>query len=114
MYCAECGKACGGTDGYCWSCGGTLAASSPPAADSDAIPSYLSWAAALLAFCWPAWPAAVTALVYASRAESRVKGGDAAGAREASHKAKAWCWISFGAGLILWAVVLALVVRLVD
>ena len=114
MYCPGCGEACEGADGYCWSCGRGLTAPSPPTADSDAVPSYLGWAAALLAFCWLAWPAAVTALVHASRAESRVKGGDPAGAREASRKAKEWCWIAFGAGLVLWAVVLTLVVYLVD
>jgi hypothetical protein len=112
VYCPQCGEACEEADGYCWSCGRRLALSSQPAADLEAIPSYLSWAAALLAFCWPAWPAAVTALVYASRAESRVTGGDLAGAREASRKAKQWCWITFGAGLILWEVALTLVVSL--
>jgi len=114
VYCPGCGEACEDADGYCWSCGRGLAASSPLAADLKAIPSYLSWAAALLAFCWPAWPAAVTALVYASGTESRLAGGDAAGAREASRKAKQWCWITFGAGLILWAVVLTLVAYLTD
>ncbi len=114
MYCPECGEACEDADGYCWSCGRGLTATSQPAADPDAIPSYLGWAAARLAFCWPAWPAAVTALVHASRAESRVAGGDPAGAREASRKAKQWCWVTLGAGLILWAVVLTLVVFLAN
>ncbi len=58
--------------------------------------------------------AAVTALVHASRAESRVAAGDPAGAREASRKAKQWCWVTLGAGLILWAVVLTLVMFLAD
>jgi hypothetical protein len=114
VYCRECGEACDDTDGYCWSCGRSLAPSAQSGLGSKAVPSYIGWAAALLAFCWPAWPAAVATLVHASRTESRLASGDLAGAREASRRARQWCWITLGAGLILWAVVLTLVAYLTD
>ena len=72
------------------------------------MPSYLGWAAALLALCWPAFWAAIPALVHAGRVEARLEAGDLAGAREASEKARTWCWVTFLAGLVLWAVFLAL------
>jgi hypothetical protein len=31
------------------------------------------------------------------------------GAREAARKAKQWCWVTFGTGLALWAVLLSLI-----
>ena len=73
------------------------------------VPTYLGWAAALLALCWPAWPAGIVALVYANRAEARLAEGDRAGAKQSSNKARTWCWITVGAGLVLWVVALGLV-----
>jgi hypothetical protein len=74
------------------------------------IPSYLGWAAALLACCWPAWPAGVAALVFASRAEARLAAGGLAEAQGYSRKAKIWCWITLVAGSILWTISLAIII----
>ena len=81
-----------------------------PIEPSARVPSYLGWAAAILTCCWPAWPAGVTALVFASRTESRLAAGDLAGARDYSRKAKTWCWVTLVAGLVLWVVILSVLI----
>jgi hypothetical protein len=83
-----------------------------PVVVAPSTPSYLGWAIALLVCCWPAWPAGVAAVVYAGRAEAGLAEGDAVGAWESSRKAKRWCWVTFGAGLVLWVVSLSLIVWL--
>jgi hypothetical protein len=82
----------------------------PPAAPR--VPDYLGWAAALLALCWPAFWAAIPALVFASRAESQLARGDIGGAWASASRAKTWCWVTFCAGCVLWVVILLLVVTL--
>jgi len=77
------------------------------------IPTHRGWAAALLALCWPAFWAAIPALVHANRAEERLAAGDTRGAWESSNKAKDWCWVAFAAGLLLWVLLLTLVNTLV-
>jgi len=82
-------------------------ATQAPVADPPDLPSYLGWAAALVALCWPAFWAGIPALVYAGRVESHLASGDISAARQASEKARNWCWVTFLAGLLLWAVALA-------
>jgi hypothetical protein len=86
-----------------------LATAPAYATETQEMPTYLGWASALLALCWPAFWAAVPALVHAARAESRLAAGDVRGAQKAAGQAKMWCWVAFGAGLVLWVVVLAVV-----
>lgn len=91
------------------------AAAPPPLAPTPQTPSissYLGWAAALMALCWPAFPAGIAALVYAGRTESRLAEGDIVDARCSSSKAKSWCWVTFGAGMVLWVVAMLLLVTL--
>ncbi len=87
---------------------------SPEVAQTETprVPSYLGWAAALTALCWPAFPAGVTALVYAGRAEALAAAGDSLGARASSARAKTWCWVTFWAGATLWLIALTLIVTL--
>jgi hypothetical protein len=86
-----------------------LATAPAYATEMPEVPTYLGWASALLALCWPAFWAAVPALTCAARAESRLTAGDVRGAQKAAGQAKMWCWVAFGAGLVLWVVVLAVV-----
>jgi hypothetical protein len=41
------------------------------------------------------------AIVFAAQVNSKLAAGDIAGAREASAKAKLFCWIAFGIGIAL-------------
>ena len=81
-----------------------------PTKPSARVPSYLGWAAAILTCCWPAWPAGVAALVFASRTESRLAAGNLAEAQEYSQKARTWCWVTLVAGLILWVILLSVLI----
>jgi hypothetical protein len=79
------------------------------------ISSYMGWAIATLILCF--WPTGIVAVVHASRVGNRLALGDYAGAQESSHKAKVWCWVTFGIGIawiviavILWVVAAAAVI----
>ena len=45
-------------------------------------------------------PFGIPAIVYAGQVNGKLAAGDVAGAQEASRKAKMWCWISFGLGIL--------------
>lgn len=77
----------------------------PVATPSYAPPkpaSNLVWAILALICC--CWPAAIPAIVYAAKVDSRYDAGDYAGAQEAADKTKTWLWVSFIAGLIAWGI----------
>ncbi len=55
-------------------------------------------------------PFGIPGIVYASKVDSLARAGDLMGAQDASHKAKFWCWMSFGFGLgfsILYLILVA-------
>ena len=57
---------------------------------------------ALLTF----FPTGIAAIVYAAKVNPALQLGDVAGALQASSKAKLFCWISLGIGIVLWLIVL--------
>ena len=69
------------------------------------IPSYMGWAIATLILCF--WPTGIVAVVYASQVGNKLAAGDIAGAQQASHRAKMWCWISFAIG-VAWVVIVTI------
>jgi len=75
------------------------------------IPSYLGWAIVVLIFCF--WPTGIAAVVYASQVDNRLAMGDIAGARASSRKARMWCWITFGIGIALYVIGMAMLIMLV-
>lgn len=66
---------------------------------SEKVPTYLWQSIVCLVLC--CLPAAIPALIFATKVEPALKRGDIAAAREASGKAKMWCWIAFGIGLVV-------------
>jgi hypothetical protein len=72
------------------------------------IPSYLGWAIATLILCF--WPTGIVAIVYATKVGNLLAVGDVYGAQEASHKAKTWCWITFGIALAAWVIAIIIIV----
>jgi hypothetical protein len=80
--------------------------------EAPKVPDYSPWAAALLALCWPAFWAAVPALVHARRAKSMLASSDSAGAQHAARRAKDWCWVTFVAGSVLWIMALVMLAAL--
>lgn len=67
-----------------------------PVAD---IPSYL-WQSIVVTLCC-CLPFGIVAIIYAAQVKSKLGVGDVTGAQEASGKAKMWCWIGFGVGLVV-------------
>ena len=120
MYCTKCGapKVEGATS--CPNCGqpyDTFAHPAPPAAGSyvppppgavpppiapppgAAIPNYLVQSIIVTLCC--CLPLGIVAIVFAAQVNGKVAAGDIAGAMDASNKAKLFCWIGFGIGLVV-------------
>jgi hypothetical protein len=70
------------------------------------IPNYLVQAILVTLCC--CLPGGIAAIVYAAQVNSKQAAGDIAGAQDSSHKAKMWCWISLGVGLVVNLIVIGL------
>jgi len=70
------------------------------------IPNYLVQSILVTLCC--CLPGGIAAIVYAAQVNSKQAAGDIAGAQESSNKAKMWCWISFGVGLVVQIIVVIL------
>ncbi len=62
------------------------------------IPNYL-WQSIVATLCC-CLPLGVVAIIFSAQVNTKLAAGDIAGAREASSKAKLFCWISFGIGIV--------------
>ncbi|UNK51022.1 CD225/dispanin family protein [Lysobacter sp. S4-A87] len=65
----------------------------------SSLPTHLLWAvlatvASMLTFCILGAISGIVAIVYALLVNRRLNAGDSAGAGDASHNAKVWCWIT--------------------
>jgi uncharacterized membrane protein YphA (DoxX/SURF4 family) len=90
----------------CPSCGKAYQVFATPATSMQAmgapagtVPNYLVQSILVTLCC--CLPFGVVAVVYAAQVNSKLAGGDIAGARDASDKAKMWSWIGFGIGLLI-------------
>jgi ABC-type amino acid transport system permease subunit len=104
--CANCGKSLAGPPAHSYSPPPPASSSSfgvPPAA--EAIPNYL-WQSILVTLCC-CLPLGVVAIVFAAQVNSKLATGDVSGARDASAKAKMFCWIAFGIGIVAYIIWIA-------
>jgi hypothetical protein len=126
LNCPNCGTSNPDTASICANCGKPLASTTPhsytppPPSTSQAsytpprppgggsygappptetIPNYLIQSIFVTICC--CLPLGVVAIVFAAQVNSKLAAGDIAGAREASAKAKMFCWIAFGIGIAL-------------
>jgi hypothetical protein len=78
---------------------------SPGAGTGTPPPNYLVQSILVTLCC--CLPLGVVAIIFAAQVNSKLAAGDYAGAAESSKKAKMWCWIAFGCGLVatlIWMV----------
>jgi hypothetical protein len=68
-------------------------------ASQPKIPNYLVQAILVTLCC--CLPGGIAAIVYAAQVNSKLSVGDIAGAQDSSNKARMWCWISLGVGLVV-------------
>jgi hypothetical protein len=60
----------------------------------------LVWAI-LTTVCCGCLPFGIVAIVYASQVDGKYAAGDYQGAVDSANKAKTWCWVSFGIGIVV-------------
>jgi hypothetical protein len=71
----------------------------PFAGATPDIPNYL-WQSIAVTLCC-CLPFGVVAIVFAAQVKSKLSVGDIAGAQDSSKKARMWCWIGFGVGIVV-------------
>ena len=126
MYCPNCGAENSEDATYCANCGAELRKIETPGTDvppppqpgmqpsyapqsaQTSVPNYLVQAILTTIFC--CLPFGIVSIVYAAQVNGKVAAGDHAGALESSRNARMWAWIAFGAGLVVGAGYLILVV----
>lgn len=108
MFCPQCGTSNADDAVTCGRCGrdlrttlpasptGALQPGYPPGVT---VPNYLVFAILVTVLC--CLPTGIAAIVYAAQVNSKLAGGDIAGAQQASKNAKMWCWVSLGAGVLV-------------
>ena len=69
------------------------------------VPNYLVWAILTTVCC--CLPLGIPAIVYAAQVNTKLAGGDMAGAQKASQSARMWCWISLAGGAVTTLLYLA-------
>src|SRR5687768_2527526 len=114
--CPNCGTSNLDNAAICINCGRSLAPGAaqssytpPPASPSYGagagvpagapIPNYLVQSILVTLCC--CLPLGIVAIIFSAQVNSKLAQGDVAGAMEASRKAKMFCWIALGLGLVV-------------
>ena len=100
--CPTCGLLNLASANYCSGCGGVIAPGAGEFPRTEArfptqVPNYLVQAILVTIFC--CMPFGIVSIVFAAQVNGKVAAGDYAGAIATSNKAKTWAWVSFGVGL---------------
>ena len=66
---------------------------------TEPVPNYLVHSILVTICC--CIPLGIPAIVFAAQVNSRLAAGNLAGARESSRKARLWCWVAFGVGVVV-------------
>lgn len=98
MYCRKCGTKNDDNAFKCVACGEILQQIQQVGVPVPSVPTYLAQAILVTLFCCV--PFGIVSIVYAAQVNGKLASGDYAGAVEISKKARTWCWLSFGIGLV--------------
>lgn len=114
MNCPNCGTSNLDNSSICVNCGRSLAPGAaqsytpppPPSPSYGAapaagaqIPNYLVQSILVTLCC--CLPLGIVAIIFAAQVSSKLAQGDIAGAMDSSQKAKMFCWIAFGLGIVV-------------
>jgi Interferon-induced transmembrane protein/zinc-ribbon domain len=102
MFCKECGNEIPDSAAVCMKCGVPTEAAKAQAAH---VPNYLAQAILCTVFCCV--PFGIAGIVYAAQVNGHLGRGDISAAQVASRKAKTWCWVSFGVGVLAYLLLFA-------
>lgn len=111
MFCTKCGTQNDDNAYKCIKCGEVMHRIQEA---GQSVPNYLVQSILVTLLC--CLPLGIPAIVYAGSVNGRLAAGDIAGAKQASDKAKMWCWVSlgFGIGALLITVLLGFLGALGD
>ena len=98
MYCPKCGAKNDDNAFKCMSCGAIFQQGSQFVAQPAKVSNYLVPAILCTIFC--CLPFGIPAIIFAAQVNTKLAAGDVEGATEASKKAKIWCFVAFGLGLV--------------
>jgi hypothetical protein len=99
MYCKKCGAQNADNANACVKCGEVLQPAAPsPGVPAQKIPNYLVQSILVTLLC--CLPLGIPAIIFAAQVNGKLQAGDIPGAMDSSKKAKMWCWIALGAGLV--------------
>jgi len=99
MFCRKCGAQNDDNSNKCFKCGEMLQqVTILPPTPAVKIPNYLVQSILVTLCC--CLPFGIVSIVYAAQVNGKAQAGDIQGALDASGKAKMWCWIGFGIGLV--------------
>jgi len=106
MFCKKCGHENEDTAKNCSKCNAELISVS---SEGTKVSNYLVQSILVTLLC--CLPIGIPAIVFAAQVNSKVQGGDLDGAMASSKKAKMWCWIAFGVGLVF--VILQIIITII-
>ena len=104
MNCPKCGASNDDNAAECAECGASLSGAGEAQGAVESIPNYLVHAILTTIFC--CLPFGIVAIVFAAQVNGKISAGDIDGAKQSSAKARTWCWVALGAGLL--AIILGL------
>ncbi len=99
MYCGNCGSQNDNNAYKCVKCGEAFQQMGGGGTPPERIPNYLIPSIFLTLFC--CLPLGIPAILFSAQVNGKIRAGDIQGAMESSRKAKKWCWLSFGVGLVV-------------
>jgi len=102
MFCTKCGNPNDDNAWKCVKCGQPLEHVLQQGQDTALkVHNYLIPAILTTLCCCV--PFGIVAIVYAAQVNTKVAAANIEGAQESSRKAKMWCWVAFGVGLVTTA-----------
>ena len=99
MYCGNCGSKNDDNAYNCLKCGHVLQQAGGSDKPQQKIPNYFALSIFITFFC--CLPLGIPAILHSAQVNGKIQAGDIQGAMESSRKAKMWCLLSFGVGLIV-------------